>query len=210
MFRDVMRKLCLTEFGWQVVAEADTGRKAKRVIEETRPDLVMIDLHLPDGDGFGVAEFTRLRWPQTKILLLSSHCDDFTLFRVEQASADGFVDKTTELLTALRRACAALLQGGKYYSPSYLEAQRARTRNAAAFNKILSEREYTVLSLIGGFASNEEIALVLSLAPRTAQTHRNNIMRKLGITTSAKLIEYAIEHGFSRVTTLRNGKPVMP
>ena len=210
MFRDLMRKVCVKELGWTVVGEADTGRKAKKIIADTRPELVLLDIHLLDGDGFEVAEYSLHRWPKIKILILSSHCNDYTLLRVEQSGAHGFVDKNTQTIATLIKACRALERDEVFYSAAYHEAKRARAENSQAVNKILSERERTILALIGEFYSNEEIAQQLGLAPSTVQTHRNNIMDRLSITSAPKLIQYANQHGFARAVTLRNGKPVLP
>jgi DNA-binding NarL/FixJ family response regulator len=109
----------------------------------------------------------------------------------------------------LRQAITALRRGETFYSPAFHEAKRARTKDSQGFTKILSERECTILSLIGNSMSDGEIARELGISPTTAQTHRSHIMRKLGVTNSAKLIQFAIEHGFTRVVSQRNGKAVL-
>jgi DNA-binding NarL/FixJ family response regulator len=209
MFREVLRKFCETELGAEIVGEAGSGRNAKRVIRDTVPDVVLLDLHLPDGDGFEVVEFARTCKPIPRVLVLSAHSDDYTLFRVEQCGAQGFVDKNTQSLKTLRLAFAALARGENFYSRAFLEAKQARVSNPHIFTKILSERECAVLSLIGHSQTDEEIAQRLGISPTTAQTHRSHIMRKLGIAGSTKLMQFALEHGFTRLTTQRNGKPVL-
>ncbi len=209
MFREVLRKFCLKELGAQVAGVAATGREAMGVVRKAQPDCVLLDLQLPDGDGFEVARFTRERWPSIKVLMLSSHCDDYTLFRVEQSDAHGFVDKGTQSLGVLRRAFAALARGEKFFSGTYLEAQQARM-NDQHFSKILSEQERAVLTLIGLSFSDEEIAQRLGIAPSTAQTHRTHILRKLNVPNSLKLVQYALQHGFTPLVTQRNGKQVLP
>ena len=141
--------------------------------------------------------------------MLSSHCDDYTLFRVERSGAQAFVDKNTQSLESLRKAFEALSRGQTYFSPAYEEAKRARATNSNSFIKILSERECAILSLIGASLSDEEIAMRLDISPATAQTHRSHIMRKLGIQGSAKLIQFALQHGFTTLVTQRNGRPVL-
>ena len=209
LFRELFRKICEVECGCIVVGETGTGRNAKRIIAATQPDLVVLDLRLPDGDGFEVAEFIRFRCPSVQILMISSHCDDYTLFQVERAGAQGFVDKNSQSIKSLALAIQALQRGETWYSPAYLEAKQARVTDPANFAKVLSDRECTVLSLIGQSLDNEEIALRLGITPATAQTHRSNIMHKLGIPGSAKLVHFALEHGFTPLVTQRNGKPVL-
>lgn len=209
LFRDLFRKICTTELGCTLVGEADTGRAAILTIRSTLPDLVLLDLHLPDGDGFEVAAHTLAHWPDIRVLLLSSHCDDYTLFQVERSGAHGFIDKNTQTVSALGEAISALRRGETYFSPAFLEAKTARVRNSTYFMKILSDRECIILSLIGHSMSDHEIAVRLCISHTTAQTHRSHIMRKLEIPSTAKLVQFAIEHGFTRVITQRNGTPVL-
>lgn len=210
MFRELFHKACSLELGLKVVGEAGTGQRAMQVIESTLPDLVILDLHLPNHDGFEVAEFTRARWPSIQILMISSHCDDYTLFQVEQSGSQGFLEKNTQSIRSLKQAVEALRRGETYFSRIFLEAKRARANDPENFTKILSERELDVLALIGESMTDEEIALRLEVSPSTAQTHRSKIMRKLGLANSTKLALFAIKHGISRTSSLRNGKPVLP
>lgn len=210
MFRDFLSVVCQRELSWTIVTAAGTGKEAKKGIQANKPDFALLDIHLPDGDGFEVAEFARKHSPKTKLVFVSSHCDDFTLFRVEQAKADGFVDKNTQTKDALVAACSAICRGENYYSPVFIEAQRIRARNHAGFSKVLSMHECTILSLIGGFSSNQEIADCLRISPDTAQKHRVNIMRKLGLHNATQMIEFAIKHGFSRVVTNHGAKRILP
>ncbi len=209
MFREVLRKFCAKELGAQVTGVAGSGREAIGIIRKTQPDCVLLDWRLPDGDGFEIVRFTKERWPSTRVLILSGHCDDYTLFRVDQCGADAFVDKGTQSLGVLRRAFAAVASGEHFYSPSYQEAQRARASDQH-FSKILSSRECAVLALIGLSLSDEEIAHRIGISPNTAQTHRSHILRKLNVSNSLKLVQYALEHGFTPFATQRNGKSFLP
>src|SRR5216110_1116853 len=95
MFREVLRKVCAVDLKLKVVGEAGDGQTAVQLVRETKPDLVLLDLHLPNLDGFGVAEAIHEYSPETRILVLSSHCDEYTVFRAERAGVQGFVDKNT-------------------------------------------------------------------------------------------------------------------
>jgi len=92
MIRDVIRKVCSSEFGYTVVGETDSGVQAVDLILKHRPDAVILDLSLPDMDGFNVADRVLKVMPHLRILMLSSHCDDYTLFRVEKSGVHGFID----------------------------------------------------------------------------------------------------------------------
>jgi len=108
MFREVLRKVCGEELQHEVVGEAGDGTKAVEVVGRTLPDLVLLDLHLPSLDGFGVVEAIRKQAPHVKILVLSSHCDEYTVFRSEKAHVQGFVDKNTNSVATLKLAIAAV------------------------------------------------------------------------------------------------------
>jgi DNA-binding NarL/FixJ family response regulator len=210
LFRELFRKVLETELGCTILGEVSTVAEAKRLIAAQKPDIMVLDLHLPDGDGFQVADYARARWGGTvRILIISSHCDDYTLFQVERSGAQGFVDKNCQSIAMAKQAMAALVRGETYFSPAYLEAKRARLRNPQNFTKILSVREQAVLSLVGNSLSDAEIAKRLGISPATVQTHRSHLLRKLNISNSLKLIQYAIGQGFTRITVLRNGKPVL-
>lgn len=208
MFRDVIRKACSSRFGHEVIGETDSGVKAVELILRLKPDAVILDLSLPDMDGFNVVDQVLKRLPALRILVVSSHCDDYTLFRVERSGVHGFVDKNSNTVETLRGALAALEAGKIYFSSAFQAARLARRANPTAFTKVLSDRERAVLSLIGQGLSDREIGERLGVSMRTAQTHRSRILRRLDIKGTPKLIAFAIEHGFTRVQSKRGSSPV--
>lgn len=208
MFREAVRKACSRDFGHEVVGETDSGVAGVELITRLQPDVVILDLSLPDIDGFNVADRALRAIPALKILVLSSHCDDYTLFRIEKTGVHGFVDKNTNTVAALRDALVALAEGRGYFSAVFQAAKSARRADPNSFTKILSEWERAILSLIGQGLSDDEIGERLNISFRTAQTHRSNIMRKLNIKGTPKLITFAIEHGFTQVTSKRGSSPV--
>lgn len=208
MFREAIRKICEKQCGCEVVGEAATGNAAVVLLRETQPQVALLDLNLPEGDGFMVIEQARMLSPQTRILVLSSHCDDYTLYRVEMARVRGFVDKNTQTAATLRAALAAVCGGRTYFSPAYLEARQGRRADPLAFMKLLSERETEVMGLIGESCSNEEIAQRLGVVPKTIETHRSKIMHKLGIHSTPKLIRLALEAGVAKIPAKRGKQQV--
>lgn len=210
MVLDAVRKACQQEFGHEVVGEATRGDEAIALITRTQPDIVILDLSLPEMDGFAVAEEAMKAFPSLRILVLSSHCDDYTLFRVERAGVHGFVDKNANPLDEIGRALQALAEGKCYYSSFYHAARLARRADPNSFTKILSDRERVVLSLIGQGLNDDEIGQRLEITPRTSATHRSNILRKLNIGSSTKLIAFAHEHGFTAVPARRGPFRVYP
>jgi DNA-binding NarL/FixJ family response regulator len=208
MFRDVIRKSCIARFGHEVIGETDSGVKAVEMILRLKPDAVILDLSLPDMDGFNVVDRVLKSMPRLRILVVSSHCDDYTLFRVEKSGVQGFVDKNSNTVETLREALVALEAGRIYFSAAFQAAKMARRADPMSFTKVLSDRERAVLSLIGQGLSDDEIGERLTLSYRTAQTHRSRILRKLDIKGTPKLIAFAIEHGFTRAQSKFGSTPV--
>jgi DNA-binding NarL/FixJ family response regulator len=197
MFREVLRKVCARDLRHEVVGEAGDGRTAVEIVIKTFPDLVLLDLHLPNLDGFGVLEALREAVPLVRVLVLSSHCDDFTVYRAEKARVHGFVDKNTNTIETLKTAVAAVAQGRTYFSESFLRIKDARFQNTRSFDKLLTDRESAILTMIGEPLSDAEIAARLEISTGTVEKHRFNILRKLGLQTTAELGRYAREHGFT-------------
>ncbi len=197
MFREVLRKVCAEELRHEVVGEAGDGRTAVGLALTTAPDLVLLDLHLPRLDGFGVIAALRQTAPDLRILLLSSHCDEYTVYRAEHAHVQGFVDKNTNTVATLKEAITAVSGGRAYFSATFKRVKTARHENAQSFDKILTDRELAVLMLIGAPLTDGEVARRLGLSVGTVEKHRFNILRKLGLQSTAELVRYALDHGFT-------------
>jgi DNA-binding NarL/FixJ family response regulator len=197
MFREVLRKICEHDLQHKVVGEAGDGRKAVEVIEELKPDMVLLDLHLPNLDGFEVIEKVRKTQPDLVILLLSSHCDDFTVYRAEKAGVQGFVDKNTNSVASLKQAIGQVARGKASFSDAFNRIRAKRRADPQSFDKVLGNRERTVLALVGQSLRDGEIAEKLGISEQTVATHRLNIIRKLGLTNTTELVRYARDHGFT-------------
>ena len=210
MFREVLRKVCAVDLGHDVVGEAGDGQQAVQIVAETRPHLVLLDLHLPTLDGFGVVEAIRKHAPQVKILVLSSHCDEYTVFRSERAHVQGFVDKNTNSVAMLQAAIGAVAQGRVWFSDAFLKAKAARLRDPRSFDKILTERERDVLALVGLPLSDAEISAELNIAIETVEKHRFNILRKLELHSTTELVRYARDHGFTLTARPGDGGALLP
>lgn len=197
MFREVLRKVCAVDLGHDVVGEAGDGRTAVAMALTSNPDLVLLDLHLPNLDGFGVLDALRRLAPEVRVLLLSSHCDEYTVYRAAQARVQGFVDKNTNTVTVLKDAITAVSKGRVFFSETFKRMKIARHKNPQSFDKLLTARERAILPLLGEPLDDAEIANRLGVTIGTAEKHRFNIRRKLGLQSSAELARYAREHGFT-------------
>lgn len=210
MFREVLRKVCAVDLGHEVVGEAEDGRQAVAVVAETRPDLVLLDLHLPSLDGFGVVQAIRMRSPQVKILILSSHCDEYTVFRSERMRVQGFVDKNTNSVGMLQEAIRAVGQGKVWFSAAFQKAKASRLHDPRSFDKLLTERERDILALVGLPLSDAEISAELGIAAETVEKHRFNILRKLELQNTTELVRYARDHGFTLTARPSDGDALLP
>jgi DNA-binding NarL/FixJ family response regulator len=210
MFREVLRKVCVDELLHTVVGEAEDGEAAVQTVRRTEPDLVLLDLHLPKIDGFAVVEEIRQNLPAVKVLVLSSHCDQYTVVRAAALRLQGFVDKNTNSVASLKSAISAVAEGRTWFSEPFLRIKEALRGNPTAFDKLLSPRERAVLGCIGQAMSDEEIGRSLAISPKTVEKHRFNLLRKLGVKSTTELGRYAREHGFTLMGMQRGDDALRP
>lgn len=197
IYRSVLRQVCVAECGAGPVLEAADLATARATLSAEKVDLVLLDLDLPDGSGFDLIDEQLQRPERPKIVVVSAHCEDYTMLRVERLGLEGFVDKRNGGVVMLKEAIAALKAGRRYHSPYLLERKQAMRDDPACFTKILSDWEVEILSLIGQAMTDTEIGRQLGLRPSTVQMHRSQIMRKLDITGTPKLIRFALEKGIA-------------
>jgi two-component system response regulator NreC len=210
MFREVLRKVCVDDLHHDVVGEAEDGARAVEVVARTHPDLVLLDLHLPSLDGFGVVEAVRKKAPNVKILVLSSHCDEYTVFCSERAHVQGFVDKNTNSVAMLKSAIGAVAEGKVWFSEAFRRQKAARHQDSQSFDKVLTERERAVLTLVGLPLTDAEVSVELGISEETVEKHRFNILRKLDLHSTTELVRYAREHGFTLSARPGDGGALLP
>lgn len=167
-------------------------------VRSSRPDLLLLDFSLPDGNGLEQARTILTEFPELKILGISAHRDPWTMLQVQRIGIHGFVDKHEQRTEILTEAILAVLAGRIYYVPVVNEATARLRRDPKAFIRVLSDYELRILSLIGESKSDEEIAIVLNISPATMQSRRRDIMRKIDVHTTPKLIHFAIVNGLTR------------
>ena len=183
--------------GWVVVAEVANGRAAVASAAELKPDLVVLDLTMPELNGLEAARRILAADPGTRILILTAHESEQLVREVLSVGARGYVLKSDAgriLVVALQ----ALLEGGSFFTSSvarmvmdgYLRNE-ASDANAA---QTLSGREREIVQLLAEGNSNKDVARALNISVKTAETHRSNIMRKLGLGSLPELVRYAIRN----------------
>ena len=198
--RSGLRMLLENESDCDIAGEAGTGQETLQLVEELKPDVVLMDIGLPDLSGIEVTQKIKAKSPNVAIVALTIHEDEQYFFKMLEAGANGYVPKRAapeELLTAVRTAYS----GGVYLYPTlakllvrdYLSGER--DASAPQVLDELTDREHEVLLHLAEGASNQEIADVLYISPKTVGRHRENIMRKLNLHSRAELVKYAIRKG---------------
>ncbi len=198
LFRRLLVSLCGTQFGFKVVCEAGTVAEALERIPPANPDVLMLDLQLPDGDGLDVAARLFEKLPDLRVLALTSLRDEVTIHRIRTMGIQGFVDKNVQKPETLRNAIEAVASGRVFFAEVVQQVQQAMRADPVSFSKVLSDREQELLQLLGRGLSNEEAAAQMGLTAWTVHSHRRNIMKKLGANTQAELMRYALRKGFVR------------
>jgi len=195
------------DLGLNVVRQCASVAEGLAAIREVQPDLVLMDISLPDGDGLELARTILGESPRIKIIGISSHCDPWTMLQVQRTGLHGFVDKHEQRLEVLSEAIQAVLNGRIYYTSIVNESSSVIRRDPRAFNRVLSDYETRILSLIGASKTDDEIGVVLGISPATVQSRRRDIMGKLNVHTTPKLIHFALVNGLTRAEQLGRPRP---
>lgn len=180
---------------------ASTARDGLVAATALRPDIVLLDLSLPDGDGLILArELARLPHGP-RILFLSSRRDVAALHAAGEPHVSGLIWKIGGVFEQLPEALAVVAQGGRYYSPEAREAMRRFRSDPKAFFKLLTPRELDLMPHVACGASDAEIATALGLSEHTVKTHRLSAMWKLDLPSAPRLTHWAIVNGFGLKST---------
>jgi len=197
--------LCLARHqDFEIIGEAGDGREAVRKVRELRPDIVLMDINMPQMSGLAVTELLRRELPEIKVLILSVNGNPDSVLRMVQSGARGYILKEAPP-EELVRAIETVHGGEAYFSQDVARValnQFVRGGGEAGSAPQLTPREREVLTQIAEGLSNKEIACQLGVGVRTVETHRERIMRKLDIHTVAGLTKFAIARGMVSVGSM--------
>jgi len=181
----------------EVAGEAVDGRQAAKLAEDLNVDLIIMDIGMPLLNGIDAAAQIVKRNPKVNVILLSMHSDEDYVLRALGAGVKGYLLKDT-VEVDLTRAIDAVRKGRHFFSPAITEVlledymRQLRDKGLQDSYSLLTEREKEVLQLIAEGKSNKDVAAVLSLSPVTVETHRANLMQKLGLHSTAEIVLYAV------------------
>lgn len=193
-----VRSILEADGAFKVLAEVADGLSAVQAVEKHKPALLFLDLSMPRLHGLEALRQVRTASPQTKVLVLSMHNDEPYVIEALRAGAMAYILKGSES-TEIARAVAEVVAGRRYLSAPLSEraiaALTSRTPDQSDPLNALTPREREVLSLAAEGLSTTEMAEKLFISPRTAETHRTNLMQKLGLQSQTDLVRFAIRRG---------------
>lgn len=196
MMRELLRAVLSREADIEVVAEAESGAQALSLIKARAPDIMVLDIGLPDMEGVAVARAITRSTQRTRLIALSMHAEPRIVEDILKAGARGYVVKSAspdEVVRAIR----AVAEGELYLSPEVEAARRQAVPVEEPPVDVLGRREQEVLARLAEGRRSAEIAAELGISLATVEVHRRNIMNKLGLHTVAQLTRYAIRKGLS-------------
>ena len=194
-----LRRILLERNGWEVCGEATTGRQAVALALETKPDVVIMDIAMPVLNGLEAARQIRKGLPKTEVLILSLHLSDQLAYEIIQAGVRGYVlksDANRDLVSAVEalgvhrpfftaRVSELVIEGFK--------KPQSRASEHDSYSR-LTGRQREIVQLLAEGKSSKEVAVVLNISVKTAETHRSNIMRRLELHSVSELVRYAVKN----------------
>lgn len=199
IIRRGLRQL-LTKPGWEVCAEARNGREAIALADQFKPQIVVIDIAMPELNGLEAARQIKKRLPATEIVILTLHFTDQLVHDIVEAGAKAYVMKS-DADRDLVAAVEAVSHHRAFFTPKAAEMVLSSFRGGQVesksdhdFRSRLTAREREIVQLLGEGKSSKEVAVALGISVKTAETHRANIMRKLEIHSVGELVRYAVRN----------------
>lgn len=197
MVREGLKKLLELDGDIKVIGEADDGVQCLNLINTLHPDVVLLDINMPNMNGIQTLQVLRQNKNKTKVLILTIHNEIEYLLKVVEIGVNGYVLKDSES-SVLKRAITAVFEGETYIEPSLtpLLKERLEKLHSQSEDEVLTRREIEVLKLLAEGLFNKEIAYKLSISEKTVKNHVSNIFKKIGVSDRTQAAVYAIRNNF--------------
>jgi len=199
ILREGLRRLLEDEEGLEIIADVGNGLEAITWVERAQPDVLIVDLMMPILNGLEVTRQVSQRFPEVRVIVLSMHATESYVLEALKNGAAGYVLKDASHI-GLVQAIHEVMAGRRYLSPPLSERaieayiERAKQASSDPYDT-LTPREREILQLLAEGFTNAEVAGRLSISPRTVETHRANLMTKLGLHNHTELVRFAIQRG---------------
>jgi two-component system, NarL family, nitrate/nitrite response regulator NarL len=201
MFIDGIKSLLLSQENIAVVGSAHNGDEVLKLLTNKKADIVLMDINMPQMDGVEATKRIQQQFPKTKVLMLTMYDTKNYIERLVLAGASGYILKNTgktELMNAIETIYSGKTFFGKEVTARVMEGLQKKTRESNDFFGIeLTEREIEVIKYIAQEYTSTEIAKKLTISPYTVETHRKNLINKLGVRNTAGLVKYAMQNGLA-------------
>ena len=205
ILRDGVKALITSE-NIEIIGEASTGAELLMLLEKSQPDIILMDISLPDTSGIELTRIIVSRYPTVRVLILSMYTDESFINQAIKAGAKGYLHKNTtreEMLDAIE----TVYSGKDFYSESiskiilksYIDKAKMNVDEVVNPHEVLSKREIEILIMFAEGYINKEIADRLFISIRTVESHKNHIMQKLNLKTQVELVKYAIRHNMINI-----------
>jgi DNA-binding NarL/FixJ family response regulator len=202
LFREGLKAIISRKSQYEIIGEAGNAREALQLVQELKPDLILMDIALPDRNGVDLTREIRNILPEAHILIVSMHTKIDYIVKTFQAGASGYVVKESAS-EKLLQGMGCVLNGEIFMDSSVsqnilkklIHVPEKKTKSAESLYDALSPREQEILVLLAGGNSAKQIAEKLFISPKTVENHRSNIMQKLGLHSTLELFRYAMKIG---------------
>lgn len=197
MVREGLKQLLELQGDIEVIGQADDGIQCLDMINKLKPDVVLLDINMPNMNGIQTLQVLRQNQNKTKVLILTIHNEIEYLLKAVEIGVNGYVLKDSDS-SVLKRAIVAVYEGETYIEPSLTPLMKDRLEkiNKQIDDEILTRREIEVLKLLAEGLFNKEIAYKLSISEKTVKNHVSNIFKKIGVFDRTQAAVYAIKNNF--------------
>ena len=193
LVREALRHLLTQSGRVQVIGEATNGREAVELVQKSHPDVLLLDISMPEKDGLQASMEIAAQGGSTRVLMLSMHTDDSYAVRAIRAGAAGYIQKSAKIEDLIDAIEA--VQAGKRVVPPGVEEMLEKGNADMGPAQVLSQREFQVMGYLAAGMTNREIARLLSISVKTVDTHRGHVLKKLKLRNNSDITRFAIQHG---------------